>query len=141
MAERRQPVEAEIGRRLDAALTTDSPNRITAAELREWTLEYLRERDEDVAEFPEEAGKAHWDLWMMDARLEDALFAALVFRPDGVEFFCGTGDSFKVRHFCGHDFPEEPGDLFEAMRQQFAIPEDSLHLGRKTAEEWLGRGW
>jgi hypothetical protein len=141
MAKRVQSVEAEIDRRLDATPAIESPNRITAAELREWALEYLEEHDQEIARFPEEASQAHWDLWMMDARLEDALFAMLIFRPEGVEFFCGTGDSFKVRQFCGHEFPDDLDDVFEAMCQRFTMLSGSLHLDGKTAEAWLGRRW
>jgi hypothetical protein len=91
--------------------------------------------------FPELAGQPHWNLWVMDARAQDALFAVLVFRPGGVEFLCGTGEAFAIRRFAEKDFPEDVGRLPAAMAVLFAIPEGSLHMGREKAEGWLGRGW
>jgi hypothetical protein len=139
MAGRINQFEAEIAKRLEVAVTPDSPNRITAQEVRKWALEYLQDRDEELRRFPEEAGQLHWDLFMYDARFEDALFVVLVFQPKGVEFFCGTGDSFAVRHFCGHDFPEDPREMYGAMRERFQIMQAPLWLERQAAEEWLGR--
>jgi len=141
MAKHALSINDEIARRLEGALSKDSPNRITATQLREWALEYLVEHDEEIVRFPEEAGKVHWDLWMMDARFEDALFAVLVFYAEEMEFFCGIGDSFKVRHFSGHDFPDDPAELFRLMREQFTISRKSLRVDRKQAEQWLGRSW
>jgi hypothetical protein len=141
MARHANVVATEIGRRLEATAVPGSPNRMTAESVRERAGEYLTSHDEDVANYPEQAGESHWDLWMMDANYTDALFAVLVFGQEGVEFFCGTGNSFDVRYYCGHDFPDDPTELSAAMRSRFRIPESSLWLDRKQAEKWLGRGW
>ena len=138
---RAEQTEAEIARRLSAALRPGSPNRISAGELREWVVEYLQDFDAEAARFPEEAGKPHWNLWMMDGRLEDALFAAFVFRPGGVEFFCGTGEAFAIKRFAESDFPEDVEELPAEMARLFTVPEGSLRLSREEAEAWLGRGW
>src|SRR5689334_13510119 len=141
MNRRPAETEAEIARRLAATLRPGSPNVFTATKLREWGIEYLIEYDVELGRFPELAGKLHWNLWMMDVQFEDALFATLVFRPGGLEFFCGTGDAFAIKRFAESDFPEDVEQLSVEMARLFAVPEGSLHLSREEAETWLGRGW
>jgi hypothetical protein len=134
-------VESEIARRLAAALTPDSPNEITATEVQQWAVEYLASYDKELERFPEDAGEPHWNLWMMDARFEDALFVVLIFRREDVEFFCGTGDAFQIRSFAERTFPDDPNEVLPEMSRQFSIPQESLCIARKAAEEWLGRSW
>jgi hypothetical protein len=139
VADRVKQTEDKIAQMLKDATLSDCPNRISVQELRDWATKYLQEHDEELKCFPEDAGMRHWNLWMNDTRSEDALFAVLVFFPEEVEFFCGTGDSFKVRHFCGHDFPNDLRELFDAMRKLFTIADKPIRLDRATAERWLGR--
>jgi hypothetical protein len=141
MAGRSRPVADEIARRLGTAPVPGSPNRITATELRDWAVEYLGAHDDEMACTPEMVGQTHSTLWMMDTRFEDALFAVLVFHSHGIDFFCGTGDSFDVRDFCDHEWSDDPAELFEAMRKRFRIPEDRFVVNRQRAERWLGRSW
>src|SRR5262245_26421927 len=79
-------IAAEIERTLAATRVPGSRNKLAAADLRQWAVEYLNDRDEELARFPHLAGQPHWNLWMMDTELEDALFAVLVFGPSGVRF-------------------------------------------------------
>ena len=141
MGMRPEQPEAEVARRLAATLRPGSPNAITAAQLREWAVEYLTEYDEELGRFPRLVGKPHWNLWMMDAQLEDALFSVLVFRPTGVEFLCGTGDAFAIKRFAESDFSDDVEQLPAELARLFAVPEGGLHLSREAAEGWLGRGW
>src|SRR5262249_44556599 len=120
-------VEAEIVRRLEAARAPGSPNRISASQLRDWAREYLSEYDDELQQFPELAGQPHTNLWMMDADYATALFVVLVFHPDGLEFFCGHGNAYAIM---GFDEPDDLALYFEAMRQQFTIPEAPLQIGR-----------
>jgi hypothetical protein len=140
---KRRPVGAEIERRLRDARAPGSANRITARQLREWTRNYLKSRDEDIKLHPEAAGWPHWDLWMMDREWENALFAVISFWPPprGIEFFCGTGGSSPVRAFCEHDAPDDPAGLFDQMRGRFRVPRGRLRVNRGAAERWLGREW
>jgi hypothetical protein len=141
VAKRRATVDAEIARRLDATPAPGSPNRISAQQLKEWAVEYLHDYDDELARFPELAGQPHWNLWMLDARYEDALFAVLLFRPEGVEFFCGTGNAFAVKGFAESHLADDPNDVLAEMSERFSIPEGTGHLDRQAAEEWLGRSW
>ena len=109
--------------------------------LKQWAIEYLNDQDEELARFPDLAGQAHWNLWMMDARYQDALFAVLIFRRDGMEFFCGTGNAYEVKRFAESDFPDNPDEVFGMMGAKFSIPEGSVRFDRRAAEKWLGRGW
>lgn len=90
-------VTAEIDRRLAVTRVPGSPNNIIAIDLHEWAVEYLREHDEELEQFAELVGKPHWNLWMMDTELKDALFAVLEFRPEAVGFMCGTVNSFAIQ--------------------------------------------
>jgi hypothetical protein len=135
-----QQTGAEIARRLAALTRPDSANAIAAQELRGWVAGYLRRHDDELARSPDEAGRPHWDLWMKDFLPGDAVFAAFVFRPGGVEFFCGTGDWYAIKRFAESEFPDDPERVPAEMRRRFAVPEASLHLGREAAAEWLGRG-
>ncbi len=141
MAKRRATARDKIVMMLDATPAPGSPNRISARELKEWAVEYLRDYDEELTQCPELAGQSHWNLWMMDARYEDALFAVLIFRPGGVEFFCGTGNGFEVRGFAESHMSDHPDGVLAEMSERFSIPEGSIRLDRRAAEEWLGRGW
>jgi hypothetical protein len=141
MARRRKAVDTEIARRLTTTPAPGSPNRIRAEELKEWAVEYLACNDEELSRFPELAGQPHWNLWMMDARYQDALFAVLIFRADGVEFFCGTGNAYEVKRFAESDFPDNPDEVLGMMTARFSIPAGSVRLNRKAAEKWLGRSW
>jgi hypothetical protein len=135
----REQTEVEVARRLAEAHRPGSPNDITAVELRDWAVEYLSKYDMELMRFPELGGEPHWNLWIVDTRSEDALFAALVFRPGGMEFFCGAGDAFAIKRFAESDFPNKVEQLPAEMARLFAVPDGSLYLGREQAEEWLGR--
>src|SRR5262249_16297320 len=128
----RQP-EADVARRLAAALRPGSPNGITAAQLPGWAVGYPRGRDPEGTGTPHVPGEPHRNLWMMDVRYEDALFAVLVFRPGEMEFFCGTGDAFAIKRFAESDFPEDVEQVRAEMVRCFTVPEDSLLLGREEA--------
>ena len=141
MNKRFEAIEGEIERRLEATVPIDSPNRIMFQDLRNDALEYLAHHDEDVAQHPWVAGLPHWDLWYLDARYEDTMFIVLVFLPEGLEFFCGTGHAFAVRRFADSDEPDDPREVFAAMSEQFNIPEGVLRLDRSAGEAWLGRSW
>jgi hypothetical protein len=141
MPRRPKAVGAQIALRLDTAPVPGSPNRIRVQQLREWAVAYLSDHDEEVARFPELAGEPHWNLWMMDARYQDALFAVLIFRADAMEFFCGTGNACEVKGFAERDFPGDPDDVLGMMTARFSIPGGSVRFDRPAAEEWLGRGW
>jgi hypothetical protein len=141
MAMDMEQIEAEVARRLAAILRPGSPNEIAVVDLRQWAVEYLKTYNEELSRFPKLASKPHWELWMMDARSEDALFAVLIFRPGGMEFLCGTGDGFAVKRFAESDFADDVDQLPAEMSRLFAVPDGILHLSRGEAETWLGRGW
>lgn len=134
-------VAVDIDRILAATGVPGSPNEFTAAEIRGLVVEYLQDYDEEVRRFPDLAGQPHWNLWMADARFEDALFAVLAFRPGGVEFLCGTGDACAIKRFAESDFPDDIEQVSAELSRLVAVPAGRLHLGRQAAEGWLGRGW
>jgi hypothetical protein len=140
MAKQARSLDAEIGRRLAAAAAPGSPNAMSAGELRELAVEYLAEKDAERAAIPHIAGLPHWNLWAADARLEDALFAVLVFWPDRLEFICGTGDGMELRGW-DSDEPANPEGLVGELRAAFRVPQAPLVADRRAAEAWLGRGW
>jgi hypothetical protein len=141
MARRRTTVGDEIAKRLDATPAPGSSNRIRAQELKEWAVEDLGDHDDEAGQFPELAGQPRWNLWMMDIRYEDALFAVLIFRPGGAEFFCGTGNAFQIRGFAEGHMADDPDGVLYQMSERFSIPEGSVRLGRRATEKWLGRSW
>jgi hypothetical protein len=141
MAKRQDVVEAAIANQLAATPDSGSPNGITARELREWVVEYLNDYDDELARFPELSGQPHWNLWMRDARYEDALFAVLIFRADAVEFFCGTGNAYEIKRVAESDFADNPDEMLEMMKARFSIPRGGVRFERQAAEKWLGRSW
>lgn len=136
-----EQIKAEVGRRLAAAFPNGSRNEISAADLRKWAIEYLSEYDEELSRFPELVAKPHWNLWMMDAHSDDALFTVLVFRPDGVEFLCGAGDATTIKQFAESEFPDDLEQFPAEISSRFSLRNGSLQLSREEAEAWLGRGW
>jgi hypothetical protein len=140
MPKKRTQAEVRIARQLKAA-GAGSPYEVSAGEVRAWAINYLSIYDEEVAESPDLLGKPHWDLWMKDDRLEDALFAVLVFGDTTVQFICGTGDPYAIRKFAGRNFPADVYKLTQAMEKKFTTPLGTLVLSRKAVEAWLGRSW
>ncbi len=135
-----QQVAAEIDRCLTTTRVPGSPNKNTAAELRELAVEYLGDRDVELRVHPWIAGRPHWNLWMCDSDLDDALFVVFAFRPEGVEFVCGTGNSFAIRSW-DPDAPADDAGLDMELRRDFRVPEPTTVFSRLDAEAWLGRGW
>ena len=134
-------VEAEINRRLSAAVAADSPNHVAARELREWARSYLGMMDEEDYLHPADAHPPHWDLWMRDGRLDDALFVVLNFRADCVEFYCGSGYVFAIRAVADRYNGFEPDQAYEELNQTFQVEKSFLRIDRRAAALWLGRGW
>jgi hypothetical protein len=136
---RQQSVEQRLTQMLEAASEKDSPGRFTASELRDFAREYLDDYDEELARDPELAGESHWDLWMNDANLHDALFVIMIVRPDGLEFFCGRGQAYDVRDVFDN-WTADPEGLRREAARRFAVPGEAARLERRAAEKWLGRG-
>lgn len=132
---------AEIAVRLAAVRAPDSPDEFTADELRDLALEYLAEYDDDVREEPDLKGEPHWNVWLSDSDPARALFVALIFRPRGLEFFCGSGEAGAITAFAEDEFPDEVDDVPAEMAKRFAVPGGSLHVVKRDGLAWLGRGW
>ena len=130
-------VDAEIDRRLAAAGPPGTPTGLTAAVLRDLAADYLRFHDDLILFDPARARRPHWNVWLSDAREPLAVFGVLVFRPDGVEFFCGAGSAADVHAAC--DAGPAADAVYAVMREQFPIADEPLRMDRPTAEAWLGR--
>jgi hypothetical protein len=134
-------IEAEINRRLGAAVAADSPNRIAAHEVRDWARRYLACKDEEAAKSPRKPRRSHWNAWMRDGRLADALFAGLVFQRNGIEFFCGSAYSFDVRHVWHHG-NVRASNVIAVMAKSFpGRTQPPLPIDRSATVVWLGREW
>jgi hypothetical protein len=136
-------IEAEINRRLGAAVAADSPNRIAAHEVRDWARRYLACLEAEAANSPRWARKArrpHWNTWMRDGRLADALFAGLVFRRNSVAFFCGSGYSFDARRVWGMR-KTNAGNVIALTAEAIPNTQPPLSVDRSAAVVWLGREW
>jgi hypothetical protein len=132
-------VAAEIDRRLAAARAAGSPNALTAAEVRDLALELLAVYDEAVPDYP---AQPYWNLWLADARPEDALFAVLLFHPDdGVDFVCGTGPAEEIKRFAAGERSNDLAWVSAELSRRFTVPGGKLRLSSEVAEEWLDRGW
>ncbi|HQR07972.1 MAG TPA: hypothetical protein PLN21_14185 [Gemmatales bacterium] len=131
----------EIARQLHDVPGPGSRNSVSPDELKRWAIEYLDEYDDELARFPKLVGQAHWNLWMRDRSLPDAFFVVLIFSPNSLEFFCGTGDSFQLREFSEHEVFDDASTMSTAMKRRFLIPEPTLVIDRASAEEWLDRSW
>ena len=130
---------AEIDRRLTTATPPGTEARLTAAGLRHLAVEYLRYHDDLVVWERDLTRQPHWNLWASDARAPAAVFAVLVFRPDGFEFFCGTGAVPDVHRLFETRSPVPAGDVYATLRERFPVNEPPLRVDRPTAEAWLDR--
>jgi hypothetical protein len=136
----RENAAIQIDHNLAIVRARGCPNEFTAAELREWAINYLQDRDSELVRFPNLAGRPHWNLWMMDSEPGEALFAVLVFKPDEMEFMCGSGDPAAVRNWSENNRLDGNGIRAED-RLELQIPDCGMSIQRDVAEAWLGRGW
>jgi hypothetical protein len=130
-------VDAEIDRRLTAAAPPGVAIGLTSAVLRGLAADYLNFHDDVILFDATHVRRPHWNVWLSDAREPLAMFAVLVFRPDGVEFFCGAGSAADVHAAC--EAGPAADTVYAVLREQFPIAEEPLRLDRPTAEAWLGR--
>jgi hypothetical protein len=130
-----RPVERKLARILAAA---PGPGSFSVPELRDLAVEYLDAYDEELARGPDLAGRPHWNLWMSDADLKDSLFVVMVVRRDGLEFFCGRGTARAVRDFAD-GWVGNTDDVLAEARRRLAVAGNGVRVGRRAAENWLGR--
>lgn len=130
---------AEIDRRLATATPPAARSRLTAAALRHLAHDYLHHRD-DLCLRGLAAGRVpHWNLWAADADAPRTVFAVLIFRPTGLEFFCGTAPARELHDSLDAGIAPDPDEVYRILSRAFPIPEEPLRLDRPTAEAWLGR--
>jgi hypothetical protein len=141
MSQSQPSFEAEFAQLLDMFSAPDSPNRISVANLRDWIVEYLDEYDIEVAQFPEVTCRPHWNLWMVDARPQDALFVVAMFRRDDMVLCCGTGDARDIARFAESEFPDDLAELIPALARRFRMPARTIRVEREIARAWLWRAW
>jgi hypothetical protein len=107
-------------------------------ELRDLAVAYLNDYDEELTGHPEWAADSHWNLWMNDTDLNDALFVIALVGQDGLEFVCGRGTARAVRDFADN-WIGDVGDLLREARSRLTVCRESVCVGRRAAENWLGR--
>jgi hypothetical protein len=137
---RQRQVERDLARMLASLNEPGRPGNFTVPELRDLVVEYLNDFDDELARHPQLAASGHWNQWMDDTDLNDALFAVVIVRPSGLEFFCGRGRARAIRDF----FDNWIGDVDALLpaarkRKQLTIPDRVVCVGRRAVENWLHR--
>jgi hypothetical protein len=103
-------------------------------------VEYLNDFDEELVLHPELTHSGHWNLWMDDTDLNDALFVIVIVRPSGLEFFCGRGKARAVRGFADNWVSDvEALQPAARKRKRLIIWDKVVRVGRRAAEHWLTR--
>lgn len=140
MLNSRPAVERDLARMLASVTKTGQPGNFTVSELRDLVIEYLNDFDEELARHPELADTGHWDLWMDDTDLNEAVFVVVIVRPSGLEFFCGRGTARAIRDFGDNWIGEVEAFQSEARKtKSLAISKEVVLVGRRAAEHWLNR--
>jgi len=130
---------AEIDRRLVSAAPPGVRTGLTADVLCHLAIEHLHNYDQYALHTPAAARRTHWNLWVSQEGEPTGVFAVLVFGPAGIEFLCGAAPKADMHAFLhGRDLPDPP-ELFDRLRREFPVPDDTLVIDRPTAEAWLGR--
>ncbi|MCA9042207.1 MAG: hypothetical protein KDA65_17775 [Planctomycetaceae bacterium] len=126
-----------IRRLIDAEKDPTSPNQLTVDNVKDWLADYIEMRAEEIAHFPQEANKNHWDLIAADYdSTKEALFIAAYFCSDEVTFLAGRGPVLDVRAFAQSNFPVNPDEVLDHLAQRFIIGERwTTHSDDITA--WL----
>jgi hypothetical protein len=117
---------------------TGRPGGFTVPELRDLAVEYLNDFDEELVRHPELADTGHWDQWMDDTDLYDAVFAVMIVRPSGLEFFCGRGTARAIRDFADN-WVGDVEKLQQEARKRLTVSDQVVRVGRRAAENWLNR--
>ena len=112
----------EIVAVLNAASEVGSENLLRLANVKHWLTEYLQMHEEDVARFPKERNRSHWDLLGADYDPnKKALFLLVFFRDNSVTFLSGRGNKAEVHDFAENTFPKNPDDVLDEASHRFWV--------------------
>ena len=114
----------EIQELLNAASRPGFQNRLKLEEVKVWLAEYLAMHEAEIARFPSEQEKLHWDLIAADFdSANEAQFLAALFSGDWVTLLAGLGPSSEVREFADRSFPEDPNEILDELARRFRTGE------------------
>jgi hypothetical protein len=136
---RQRPIERLLAQMMASVTEAGRPGGFTVLEMRSLIVEYLNDFDEELARHPELADSGHWNLWMDDTDLNDAVFVVAIVRRSGLEFFCGRGTARAIRDF-GDNWVGDVDGVQQEARRRLAVSDKVVRVGRRAAESWLGRG-
>ena len=110
-----------IQRLLNIASEGSSANRLTIENVKNWLVDYLASRVDEVSLFPDQEGCDHWDMIAADYDSTDNVqFLAAYFSSSQVTFLAGTGNPQAVRSFAENDFPENVADILPTLSERFS---------------------
>lgn len=128
--------ESALSEMLASAAAENKVNRISVSELREWTVGYLCDHQEETKRFPETQNAPHWNLFAYDNPSEDALFVIVTFTSDYFGILAGRGNPSEVRSF-GENFNGEMLAAIEAVRKRFPETSQMLEIPIQKAYGWI----
>ena len=110
--------EQQIDTTLLSVAEGNRTNRISVADVRNWTASYLRDHAEEMERFPELKHEMHWTLFARDAYAEDALFVLLTFSLTDFGVIVGRGERTDVHDF-GLNFVGDVPLMIAAAQTRF----------------------
>lgn len=114
----------EIQKLLDATGEPGSENSLTLDDVKDWIVEYVKQKAQADARFPQFRNKSHWNLLAADYHSSrDAHFIVAYFSGEQVTFLAGHGPIPDVREFGTNTFPENPDEVLDELARRFTTGE------------------
>ena len=114
-----------------------SENNLTLENIKNWLTEYVRMRNDEIAQFPKEKDLPHWDLLMADYdSSREAMFVLAFFQGDKVTLLAGRGSIPGVRDFGENSFPKNVHKVIDDLSGRFWIA-GSVMVDHDELVRWL----
>ncbi len=114
-----------------------SRNVLSLDQVLSWIADYLAMREDEMARFPEEREREHWDILAADYDPDrSAMFVAAYFSGLTVRFLGGLAPRAELRGYAESEFPGDPHDLLEDLDRRFGAREQ-VNIPLEVLREWL----
>jgi hypothetical protein len=130
-------LEATLSRLLLQSQSIEPKNRLTLADVRRSTAEFLAALADEFARFPDEREGEHWDLVMSDTNpTAPASFVFIMVGPEKAQFEAGCDYPWGIRNYCDHDSSADPHETLSGLRLRFTMVREGIDVPLLLLSRW-----